>query len=71
MKAILQVNGFQKIVDIPEPKPYIKIAKQNIASLVTFQDDIVLRKEPSEILYEEVLFELIGQTGEFLLYELR
>jgi hypothetical protein len=71
MKAILELNEFQKIIEIPRPEPMLRMYYRVPGHLLNLQEaissDVMSAGETLDIKILEFFLE--GQIGEFLLYQ--
>ena len=65
MKAILELNQFQRIIDIDQPLPYIHCMYLDPGKVGLIEKEI----DPSQIDESVIIFKLEGEIGEFLLYK--
>lgn len=65
MKAILQVDGWQKIIEIPEPLPDIRIATLLPATMKV--EECNVRDKDGNIIMSR--FRRVGNQGAYVLYE--
>ncbi len=65
MKAICQVGGFQKIVEVDEPYPELRIPVPASLACLYVGENV----DPSHLVRRDLSFRRTGRVGEFFLYE--
>jgi hypothetical protein len=71
MQAILELNEFQKIIELPKMLPYVEMYYKEPGKVIPVIIDENNLSEYSTITMSKIIFEYSGTIGNFLLYKYR